>query len=258
MPFTNKHFNAVHLSNTIINNDRYFYIGLTMKKLLIILTMLAIVPIAFSQARKTYIVKAGEKIIEALPVEARFLYPQFTIGTVNFKNNNVGTNLLNYNRLLDEIQFIDNKGDTLSLSEEPTVASIYIAKDTFYFYQGYVRMIATIKNVKFGEKNVMVLSNRQKIGGLGELSSASIDTHVTLSTSQGMRDLVQKEQLTFAPYNTFYIGDKFNRFKVLNKKNLMNMYDKQEHEILAFLNEQSINLLKAEDVRKLIDFLKTL
>ena len=112
--------------------------------------------------------------------------------------------------------------------------------------------------MKFGVKPLMVLSNRQKIGGLGELSSASIDTHVTLSTSQGMRDLVQKEQLTFAPYTTFYIGDKFNRFKVLNKKNLMNMYDKKEFEIQDFLNGQSINLLKEVDVRKLIEFLKTL
>lgn len=235
-----------------------FYIRPAMKKLLITLIVFAIVPMAFGQARKTYTVKAGEKIIEALPVEAQFLYPQFMIGTVNFKNNNVGTNLLNYNRLLDEIQFIDNKGDTLSLSEEPTVASIYIARDTFYFYEGYVNLIARVKDVKFGVKPLMVLSNRQKIGGLGELSSASIDTHVTLSTSQGMRDLIQKEQLTFALYTTFYIGDKFNRFKVLNKKNLMNMYDKKEFEIQDFLNGQSINLLKEVEVRKLIEFLKTL
>ncbi len=229
-----------------------------MKKLLFILLLLAIVSTGFSQVRKTYTVKPGEKIIEALPVEAQFQYPKFLQGIVNFKNNNVGTNLLNYNRLLDEIQFIDNKGDTLSLTEEPAVVSIYIANDTFYFSKGYVKKFADVKEVKFGEKPLMVLSNRQKLGAMGELSSASIDTHESLSTSQGMRDLVQKEQLTFAPFTTFYIGDKFNHFKFLNKKNLLNMYEKQELEVEAFLSKESINLLKVDDVKKLIGFLNTM
>lgn len=229
-----------------------------MNKLLFTLSLIAIVSTGFSQVRKTYTVKPGEKIIEALPVEAQFQYPQFITGIVNFKNNNVGTNLLNYNRLLDEIQFIDNKGDTLSLTEEPTVVSIYIANDTFYFTKGYVKKFADAKEVKFGEKPLMVLSNRQKLGGMGELSSSSIDTHQSLSTSQGMRDLVQKEQLTFAPFTTFYIGDKFNHFKLLNKKNLLNMYEKQEREVQAFLNKESINFLKVDDVKKLIGFLKTM
>jgi hypothetical protein len=229
-----------------------------MKKLLFTLSLLAMVSTGFSQVRKTYTVKPGEKIIESLPVEAQFQYPKFLQGIVNFKNNNVGTNLLNYNRLLDEIQFIDNKGDTLSLTEEPVITSIYIANDTFYFSKGYVKKFADVKEVKFGEKPLMVLSNRQKLGGMGELSSSSIDTHESLSTSQGMRNLVQKEQLTFSPFTTFYIGDKFNHFKLLNKKNLLNMYEKQEREVEAFLSKESINLLKIDDVKKLIGFLNTL
>ncbi len=211
-----------------------------------------------AQVRKTYKVNPGEKVMEALPKEAVYMYPQFKIGTVNFRNKNVGTAKLNYNRLLDEIQFIEDKGDTLSLGDEVTVASIVIEKDTFYYYEGYVKMISSVNKVKFASKKILALSNKQKIGGMGELSSASIATYEKMSSSQGIIDIVPKEILTFSEYSKYFIGDPYNRFKPLNKKNLLNMYARQQRNIEIYLTENQVNLLKEDDVLNLIGFLSKL
>ncbi len=211
-----------------------------------------------AQVRKTYKVNPGEKVKEALPKEAIYMYPQFKIGTVNFRNTNVGTAKLNYNRLLDEIQFIDDKGDTLSLGNEVTVSSIVIEKDSFYYHEGYVKIISSLNKVKFASKKILALSNKQKIGGMGELSSASIATYEKMSSSQGITDIVPKEILTFSEYVNYFIGDAYNRFKPLNKKNLLNMYARQQRNIEIYLRGNPVNFLKEDDVLNLIRFLGTL
>lgn len=211
-----------------------------------------------AQVRKTYKVNPGEKVMKALPNEALYMYPHFKIGTVNFRNKNVGTAKLNYNRLLDEIQFIDDKDDTLSLGDEVTVSSIVIEKDTFYYYEGYVKIISSLNKVKFASKKILALSNKQKIGGMGELSSASIATYEKMSSSQGITDIIPKEILTFSEYSNYFIGDAYNRFKPLNRKNLLNMYAKQQLNIEIYLREKAVNFLKEDDVVNLIGFLGTL
>ncbi len=144
-----------------------------------------------AQVRKTYKVNPGEKVMQALPNEALYMYPQFKDATVNFKNGRAGSSKLNYNRLLDEIQFI-NKEDTLSLGDEETISSIYIDKDTFYYFQGFVKKMDDVKNVRFASKKVLGLSNKQRLGGMGELSSASIETYEKISSSQGMKEWCKK------------------------------------------------------------------
>ncbi|MDB5223060.1 MAG: hypothetical protein JWN83_1727 [Chitinophagaceae bacterium] len=215
-------------------------------------------PKLFAQESKAYVVKPGEKVKNALPKEALYMYPQFKEGVVNFKNGTLGAARLNYNRLLDEIQFIDNKGDTLSLDDEKTIALVSVGMDTFYYYLGYVKVIADINKVKFAGKEKLRLSNRQKIGPMGQLVSASIDTYDKLSSAQGLDNIISQEVLTFSGYSTFFIGDLYNHFKPLNKKSLVNMYAKQQSEVENYLSENAINFSKAEDVEKLIKFLRTL
>ena len=211
-----------------------------------------------AQARKTYTVKPGEKVSKVLPKEAVYLYPGFKDGTVNFKNNNLGSGKLNYNQLIDEMEFINEKGDTLALNNGETIASIYIDRDTFYFYEGFIKNLVSLKEVKFASRKKLVISNRQKIGGMGELSSASIETYTKVDSDQGVKELIPKEVLTFSEYTNYFIGDNYNNFKPLNKKNLLNAYSKQQKTVESYLKENSTNFLKEDDLYKLIQFLQGL
>src|SRR5262245_16348829 len=87
---------------------------------------------SFSQEKKNYRVNPGQKVRDAIPMEEIFQYPSFSSGEVYFRNGSVTSAPLNYNNLFAEIQFIDAKKDTLSLSDEQTISYISIGADTFY------------------------------------------------------------------------------------------------------------------------------
>ena len=97
--------------------------------------------IVSAQKRKTYIINPGVKATEAIPKDELFLYPGFTPGMVYFKSETHSPGLLNYNFLIAEMQFIDLKGDTLSLADENTIGYITINTDTFYYDNGYLKFI---------------------------------------------------------------------------------------------------------------------
>src|SRR3954470_19344932 len=88
-------------------------------------------------------VKPGENVDTTLPAEVKFQYPKFTQGSVFFRDGNVSSALLDYNKLSGEMQFIAPKGDTLALSNEATVKFIVIASDTFFYDKGYLQLITS-------------------------------------------------------------------------------------------------------------------
>ena len=60
--------------------------------------------------------------------------------------------------------FIDGKGDTLALAEERTIKLVAIDSDTFYYDEGYVRIIADNDFVKLAEKQVWVVADIRQQG----------------------------------------------------------------------------------------------
>jgi hypothetical protein len=71
---------------------------------------------AIAQHPKTYTVPAGVEVKEIVPANEIYQFPEFLQGLVIFKDGKSAPGKLNYNRLRAEIQFIDPKGDTLSLA----------------------------------------------------------------------------------------------------------------------------------------------
>ena len=109
-------------------------------------------------------IKAGNRIKDVLTPADIFYYPQFTIGKVFFKDGTRAAAKMNYTRLVDQMLFIDNKGDTLALANEKTIKFIAIDQDTFYFDEGYMRLIADNGVVKLAEKQIWVIADVRKIG----------------------------------------------------------------------------------------------
>src|SRR5688500_2017083 len=173
-----------------------------------------------AQKRKTYTINPGIKVTEVIPKDEIFLYPDFTPGTVYFKTGTSSPGLLNYNYLMAEIQFIDLKGDTLSLADEGTIGYIANTRDTFYYDNGYLKFIRDCGEFKLAQKQFFVLANIEKIGAMGtKTSSSSINTYTRLPGNYTSNGLIAQEVLTLARNDQYYFGDKFNHFKKLNKKN---------------------------------------
>lgn len=209
------------------------------------------------QTATVYKVAPGERVDVALQkANALYQYPQFKEAQVTLKSGSSGTVLMNYNRLLGDMQFINGKGDTLALDKANDVAAITIGKDTFFYSEGYLKLLDD-PSVRIAKKTVLRIANRERIGGMGEVSEGST-MYGSMYSSYGVKDLVASEALSFSDHTSYYIGDRFNNFKPLNRKNLRNYYSKQVRQLDAYLKENPVNFFQEEDVQRLISFLKTI
>ncbi len=139
---------------------------------------------ASAQDRKIFKINPGQKVVATIPFNEQYNYPSFVVGTVQFRNGNYANALMNFNALFGEIQFIDPKGDTLSVSDPAAVKYITLDSSRYYFDKEYVRLIGTYNDVTLGDRQSFDFVNRQKLGGFGEVSSASIDTYIAVGTGE--------------------------------------------------------------------------
>jgi hypothetical protein len=210
-----------------------------------------------AQMNRSFKVNPGEKVAQAIPADVIYEYPEFQPGTVQFKNGKAGMARMNYSSLLKEIEFINDKLDTTALDDANAMHYISIAMDTFYFDKVYLKQISNKHGVKLAENRILMLSNRQKIGGFGEINGGSVETKEQVSSNaNAVKTLVAKEILTFTENRVWYFGDKFNRFKQASRKNVMDMFGKMKPGLDKFLDDNNINYFNESDIKKLAAFLQ--
>jgi hypothetical protein len=224
-------------------------------KLLLLFVLVSCLSIADanSQKRKTFKIYPGEKLIEKIPKEEIYTYPEFTQGTVYLLNNTYSPATMNYNSLFREMQFVDQYGDTISIADEKMIKYIVIKTDTFYFNEGYLKLVLNNGDVKLAHKKYIEFINREKLTGFGESSGGSVETYNSwFGSNNYLKELVAKELLTMATNNKFYIADRFNHFKLANKKNVMEIFASKENEVEKYMKENKVDFSNEEDLKKLI------
>ena len=226
-----------------------------MKSLLVFICICFCFQNALAQKNKTFKVNPGEKVVDAIPKDDKYSYPEFLTGNVYFKNGEHYPAKLNYNSLFQEMQFIDSKGDTLSLVNATTIKHIIINTDTFFYDKGYLKLVTNYGKIKLAGNELITFTDRQKLGGFGEESSARISTYQSLQLGTTVKDLVAREVLTFVKKTVFYLGDAFNNFKQANKKNILDFYPSKSREIKNYLKENKVNFSNQDDLEKMIVFL---
>ena len=212
----------------------------------------------WAQSGKKFEVKPGEKILDVIPQNEIYKYAKFMDGIVLLRSGAFGVARLNYNSLFGEMQFIDPRGDTLSLSDEKNISLISIKKDTFYYEDGCIELLANYGDVKLAAKRIFSFSNRTKSGGLNQSGSGEIETYTTFRSSQSFKDITITETLTFSERIIYYFGDRYNHFVAASKKNLFKIYGEHKNRLSKYLDENKINFKDKEDMKMLCSFLQEL
>ena len=205
------------------------------------------------------IIKAGSKVGDVLtPADINY-YPQFATGKILFKD---GANVvvdMNYNRLFDQMLFINHKDDTLALADEKNIKLIVIRRDTFYYDQGYMRLVADHGYVKLTEKQIWVVADIRKMGTHNRPSNTFAITSFSQFTdgtdAAKSKDLIFNEEIVLRKETQYYFGDDYNRFVRAGKKKLINLFPKEELAIENYLKEHKVDFDKKEDLEKLSRFL---
>ena len=223
-----------------------------MKPLLLIIVFACSIADLSAQRRKLFKINPGEKVSEKIPDNEKYSYAEFVSGRVYMINNTYSVAPMNYNALYGEMQFIDRKGDTVSLSDEKKIRLIVINKDSFYFNDGYIQLVLDDGNIKLARKTLITFANRQRLGGFGESSQGSIETYGVLSNQSYLKELVANEVITMAKDSVFYISDGLNGFKEVNKKTLQAIYPNNEKDLKNYLRDNKVKFSSEDDLKKLI------
>jgi hypothetical protein len=211
----------------------------------------------FSQMTTPVRIKAGEDLYQKLAREI-YLYPSFKKGMVLFKDGHKNQADLNFNFLNGEMQFIDEKGDTLSLAEERTISDITIGKDSFFYDDGYLQLIAGNETVKLVRRQRIRIIDQQKVGAYDQPSSAgAITSYNTLPNQIRNFKLDVRQDVIMGKQTTYYIGDRYNRFFRVTKKNLLKNFPKKETELNNYLKGNNVDFENEVHLSKILEILKS-
>jgi hypothetical protein len=207
-------------------------------------------------------IKAGYRVKDVLTPADIYYYPQFTNGKVFLRDGSRAAAKMNFTRLYDQMLFIDPKGDTLALADEKNIKFITVDKDTLYYDEGYVRLIADYGIVKLAEKQLWVVIDIRKIGTHDSpKNTVAITTVSNLADVSGRAksyDFLINEDMVIRKEAQYYFGDEFNHFVRASKKKLMSLFANEGRSIENYLKENKVNFDKKDDVEKLCQFLSQL
>jgi hypothetical protein len=170
---------------------------------------------------------------------------------------------MNYSRLVDQMLFIDHEDDTLALTNEETMKFIAVDQDTFYFDEGYIRLIVDCGVVKLAEKQIWVVADTRKIGTHNRSTSTVAVTSLSSYTDDAIAraksyDLIINEDIVIRKETHYYFGDEYNRFARAGKKRLLSLFPKDELSIENYLKENKVNFDNKDNLEKLARFLSQL
>jgi len=204
----------------------------------------------------TIVIRAGTSVKESVSITDLYQYPQFIHSKVFFKFGDSTMTRLNYNKLLDEMQFIDFKGDTLGIANTAMLRLIRINDDVFYYDNGYVKLIKDTNGIKLAAKQTLRVASKNKIGAYDMSNPTSaIDSYGTFVDQRGVYNLVPRADIILVKKTQYYFGDKYNRFVLATRKNLMEQFSKQSKTLNTYLKENNVDLNRKEDLEKLLQFL---
>ncbi len=205
-------------------------------------------------------IKTGERVTDVLTSADIYYYPQFTYGKVFLRDGSKAAGKMNYNRLYGQMLFIDPKGDTLALADEKNIKFIVFDQDTFYFYEGYIRLLADDGVVKLTEKQVWVLADIRKIGSHNRptttVAVTSFSTYTDGLDAAKSKNLIMNEDVVLRKETQYFFGDKYNLFVHANKKGLLQLFPKEQVSIENYLKENKVNFNKKDDIEKLYQYLR--
>jgi hypothetical protein len=193
----------------------------------------------------------------------RYRYDQFRDGKVLFHNGSAAAAKFNYNVLLGEMQFIDAKGDTLALANEPVVRLVGIdgpssRQDLFMFDQtkGYMEVIADYGAAKLAVKQGLKTTKVERKSAYDQSSGASAITNYQFHSAgnASIAKLDTKGDLLLIKDRSYFFIDQNSRFHPANRASILKVFAKHRDQIATYLASESIDFNKEDDLKKLLNY----
>lgn len=184
---------------------------------------------AKAQDTKIYVVNPGQTIQEVIPDTIRYTYPEFRNGTVLFPGNDAATAMMNYNLMLGEMQFIDQKGDTLFIGDQEKLDRIAVGPDTFFYNKGYLKQLALKNKVRLLQKQTIRLASRTTLGAFDQPAQGAASTYSSFIGNTHDVTLRTNQKFIFKKETYYFLMDRNQILYPLSLKNLQLLFPKDRN-----------------------------
>ncbi|MDR0754100.1 MAG: hypothetical protein LBF04_01795 [Prevotellaceae bacterium] len=229
-----------------------------MKNIILITTILLFVADNFCVAQEKIKVEnvnvlSDENIVDQLPRNAVYVFPDFTEGTVFFKNGTMTSAKLNYNTLTEEMQFIDDKENIMAISNPQDINYIIINKKTFYYVSGksFGELLVYNDEVRFLTKRKTALTDSQAKGAYGQVNTTSAVTSVVPTRQY---DIGILRDLTFNIIDEFLLERNGKFTKIIGVKSFIKIFPQYKNEITKFVESNKTNFKNEKALIKLTNY----
>jgi hypothetical protein len=187
-----------------------------------------------------------------------YRYPRFTRGYILFKNDQIASALLNYNRLSGQILFISPKGDTLEPADPRDIRHVAIGSDTFhYFEKGYVELITHYPGINLFKKQTIQYNGKEKKGAYGAYSSATAANSIDkVADNHAIEKIGVDENDLYATETRYYLAGASGSLITAGKKGFRKLFPGKQKELEDYLSGNRISFSRQEDLIKLLEYLQ--
>ncbi|MDR1553884.1 MAG: hypothetical protein LBS69_10570 [Prevotellaceae bacterium] len=232
-----------------------------MKNIILITTALLFVTCGFCAAQEKIKIEnvnvlSNENINERLPRNAVYIFPDFTEGKVFFKNGTITSAKLNYNTLAEEMQFVDNKENIMTLSNPQDIDFIIIDKKVFYYVsdKSFGELLANNDVSKLCVKRHTELAETKSRGAYGQSNATSAITHINSLNKLKHNELAIFRDLEFTIKDDFLLARNGKFTKITNAKSFIKIFPQYKDEINRFVDVNKTNFKNEKDLIKLANY----
>jgi hypothetical protein len=237
------------------------YNGLKMKFTLLALFCLCFfMGLAQQEEKKTLVVNPVKD--DLVEMEKKVLkYENFTMGKLVLRDSNVFDVKMNYHHILDQLLFIGPKGDTLAISQPENIAYVTIGTDSFFHLKkvGFLQQLTHYPGNNLSARRTLKYIGRENKGPYGiysPVNSAVSQPEYAVGDLDLQKKMRADEQLLYVNNVQYFISDRFRNFFPATKKNIFNLFSKNEAELKLYFKENDVNLNKRADLEKLMAFVQ--
>jgi len=186
-----------------------------------------------------------------------YVFSQFTKGVVKLKDGRIETPMLNYNKLTEEVIFINN-GQNLSLTRLETIDTVTIQSRKFIpvgkvFYE--LLLNAPVSLFIQHKSRMQMVGSEVGYGGTSQVSST---TRITSMSSSGLvYNLKLPDECTVNDDSHIWVRKDNQFYPADNERDVKKIFPEKEAVVKLFFKSNKLKLKNIDDSKKLGTFLNT-
>jgi hypothetical protein len=189
-----------------------------------------------------------------VPLKGIYRFSSFNEGSIVFRNGIVSGARMNYNISSDEMHFVSQDGDTMSVASPAAVSFINLNGGRFYFDRGFIQQVDSFNGIILGFKQVLIAQQQRKEGYSKVNLNEEIDMYSFFTGNGQKYRLGEGEEIKVYSKEYYFFGAADGRFYKASKDYLYRHYPTHRTAITDFVKKHHTNFNSLEDLLELVKF----